>query len=158
MQLRLVVPLLGSLALLTACNPYDTTQRTVGGGVLGAGSGAAIGALAGGGRGAAIGSLAGGVVGAATGYLTTPQNQNRYGQTNQGYYPNQATGSQGQGYATQNRYTPQQVVQTPSAYPNRAYSNNQGGDNRAYREPYQNGYAAAPNGSTQPTQQTYSSY
>ena len=97
MQLRLVVPMLASLTLLTACNPYDTTQRTVGGGLLGAGSGAAIGALAGGGRGAAIGSLAGGVVGAATGYLTTPQNQNRYGQNNQGYYPNQEKAPQCQG-------------------------------------------------------------
>ncbi len=39
---------------------------------LGAGGGAAIGALAGGGRGALIGALAGGGTGAAVGAATTP--------------------------------------------------------------------------------------
>ncbi len=58
---------------LTACtNPYDPGQRAVGGGLIGAGAGAALGAAAGGGRGAAIGALAGGAVGAATGAATTP--------------------------------------------------------------------------------------
>ena len=63
-----------SLVGLTACtNPYDPGQRAVGGGLLGAGAGAGIGALAGGGSGAAIGALAGGALGAGTGYITTPQ-------------------------------------------------------------------------------------
>jgi len=58
---------------VSACtNPYDPGQRTVGGGLLGAGTGAAVGALAGGGRGAAIGAVAGGVLGAAGGAATTP--------------------------------------------------------------------------------------
>jgi hypothetical protein len=64
----------GALALgLTACtNPYDPGQRAVGGGLLGAGAGAAIGGIAGGGKGAAIGALGGGALGAAGGALTTP--------------------------------------------------------------------------------------
>jgi len=58
---------------LSACtNPYDPGQRAVGGGLLGAGAGAAIGAAAGGGRGAATGALIGGAVGAVTGAATTP--------------------------------------------------------------------------------------
>ncbi len=47
--------------------PYDPGQRAVGGGLLGAGAGAAIGGLAGGGRGAAIGALGGGALGAGAG-------------------------------------------------------------------------------------------
>lgn len=67
---------LAFLALLgvSACtDPYDPGQRAVGGGLIGAGAGAAIGGLAGGGRGAAIGGLTGAAVGAGTGYVTTPQ-------------------------------------------------------------------------------------
>jgi hypothetical protein len=61
------------VGLLGACtNPYDPTQRAVGGGLIGAGTGATIGALAGGGRGAAVGALAGGLGGAALGAATTP--------------------------------------------------------------------------------------
>jgi hypothetical protein len=65
---------LGGLALTaTACsNPYDPTQRAIGGGLIGAGGGAAIGGLAGGGTGAAIGAVAGGLGGAAIGAATTP--------------------------------------------------------------------------------------
>ena len=62
-----------TLALAGCANPYDPGQRTAGGALIGAGSGAAIGALAGGGRGAAIGALAGALVGGATGAATTPQ-------------------------------------------------------------------------------------
>ena len=64
-----------SLALgLGACtDPYSPGQRAVGGGLLGAGAGAAIGGLAGGGRGAAIGALGGGALGAGAGAVTTPQ-------------------------------------------------------------------------------------
>ena len=52
-------------ALLSAAPSY--AQIDVGSGLVGAGAGAAIGAIAGGGRGAATGALVGGTVGAATG-------------------------------------------------------------------------------------------
>jgi hypothetical protein len=59
---------------LSACtDPYDPGQRAVGGGLLGAGAGAAIGGAAGGGRGAVAGALIGGAVGAVGGVATTPQ-------------------------------------------------------------------------------------
>ncbi len=61
------------LGLAGCTNPYSPGQRAVGGGLLGAGAGAGIGALAGGGKGAAIGGLTGGALGAGTGYITTPQ-------------------------------------------------------------------------------------
>jgi hypothetical protein len=73
---KLVLPaVLGAALLGTAgCNnPYDPGQRALGGGLIGAGAGAAIGGIAGGGTGAAIGAVTGGAVGAATGALTTPQ-------------------------------------------------------------------------------------
>ncbi len=70
----LTLATLGLALGLGACtDPYDPGQRAVGGGLLGAGAGAAIGGLAGGGRGAAIGALGGGALGAGTGYVTTPQ-------------------------------------------------------------------------------------
>ncbi len=71
---KLFVPLAlaASLGLGACTNPYDPGQRAVGGGLLGAGAGAAIGGIAGGGRGAAIGALTGGALGAGTGYITTP--------------------------------------------------------------------------------------
>jgi hypothetical protein len=58
---------------LAGCNPYDPGQRALGGGLLGAGAGAAIGGIAGGGTGAAIGAGAGGALGAITGAATTPR-------------------------------------------------------------------------------------
>ena len=65
---------LGMVLALSACtDPYDPGQRAVGGGLLGAGAGAAIGGLAGGGRGAAAGALIGGAVGAVGGVATTPR-------------------------------------------------------------------------------------
>jgi hypothetical protein len=67
---------------LSACtDPYDPGQRAVGGGLLGAATGAAIGAAAGGGSGAAIGAAVGGGVGAITGAATTPR------PPPPGYYP-----------------------------------------------------------------------
>ena len=68
-----VIALIASAVLGAGCtNPYDPTQRAVGGGLIGAGTGATSGALAGGGRGAAGGALAGGRGGAAIGAVTTP--------------------------------------------------------------------------------------
>lgn len=62
------------IANLSSCtNPYDPGQRAIGGGLLGAGAGAAIGAAAGGGRGAATGALIGGALGAVGGAATTPR-------------------------------------------------------------------------------------
>ena len=55
----------GLVLLLAACtNPYDPGQRAVGGGLLGAGAGAAIGGAVGGGHGAALGAAIGGATGA----------------------------------------------------------------------------------------------
>ena len=69
--LRAVVVGLG-LNLSACTNPYDPVQRTIGGGLIGAGSGAAIGAAAGGGHGAALGTAVGGAVGVVGGLITTP--------------------------------------------------------------------------------------
>jgi len=67
------VVVVGLALSLSACtNPYDPVQRTIGGGLIGAGSGAAIGAAAGGGHGAALGAAVGGAVGAIGGLITTP--------------------------------------------------------------------------------------
>jgi hypothetical protein len=63
----------GLILSVGACtNPYDPIQRMVGGGLIGAGSGAAIGAAAAGGHGAALGAAVGGAVGAFAGLVTTP--------------------------------------------------------------------------------------
>ena len=68
---------------LSACtDPYDPAQRAVGGGLLGAATGAAIGAAAGGGSGAALGAAIGGGVGAVTGAAMTPLPSPPFG-----YYP-----------------------------------------------------------------------
>ena len=61
-----------ALSVSGCTNPYDPGQRAVGGGLIGAGAGAAIGAAAGGGTEAAIGAASGGVLGAITGAATTP--------------------------------------------------------------------------------------
>ena len=67
------VVVVGLALILSGCtNPYDPVQRTIGGGLIGAGSGAAIGAAAGGGHGAALGAAIGGAVGAVGGLITTP--------------------------------------------------------------------------------------
>ena len=64
---------------LSACtNPYDPVQRAIGGGLIGAGSGAAIGAAAAGGHGAVLGAAVGGAVGAVGGLITTPPPRYRY--------------------------------------------------------------------------------
>jgi hypothetical protein len=71
---------LGVALALSACtDPYDPGQRAVGGGLIGAGAGAAIGGAAGGGRGAVTGALVGGAVGAVGGAATTPPPPGYYG-------------------------------------------------------------------------------
>src|SRR5205814_4243571 len=73
MKNALIVPAVALVLGVASCtNPYDPGQRAVGGGLLGAGAGAAIGAAAGGGTGAAIGAATGGALGAITGAATTP--------------------------------------------------------------------------------------
>lgn len=78
---------IGLVLGLSACSdPYDPGQRAVGGGLLGAGAGAAIGGLAGGGSGALAGGLLGGAVGAVGGAATTPErHEPRY--SSSGYPP-----------------------------------------------------------------------
>jgi hypothetical protein len=72
---------------LSACtNPYDPAQRALGGGLLGAGAGAAIGAAAGGGHGAALGAAIGGATGALGGLVTTPLPAYGYYPAPAGYY------------------------------------------------------------------------
>src|SRR5215472_18953832 len=68
-----------ALALSACTNPYDPGQRFVGSGLLGAGTGAAIGAAAGGGPGAALGAAIGGAVGVLGGAATTPPPPGYYG-------------------------------------------------------------------------------
>lgn len=72
------IAVIAGLGLTSCTDPYSPGQRAVGGGLLGAGAGAAIGGLAGGGTGAAVGAVTGGALGAGTGYVTTPQRP-RYG-------------------------------------------------------------------------------
>ena len=74
MKKTLILP--GTIVLMlgmAACtNPYDPGQRAIGGGLIGAGTGAAIGGAADGGAGAAIGAVTGGAVGAITGAISIP--------------------------------------------------------------------------------------
>ena len=60
------------LATTASADPYNPADRAIGGGLLGAGTGAVIGAIAGGGHGAGIGAAVGGGVGAIMGAATTP--------------------------------------------------------------------------------------
>jgi len=78
---------IGLILGLSACtNPYDPVQRTIGGGLIGAGSGAAIGAAAAGGHGAALGAAVGGAVGAVAGLITTPPPPAYHGYYNHRHY------------------------------------------------------------------------
>ena len=78
---------MGLILGVSACtNPYDPVQRFVGGGLIGAGSGAAIGAAAAGGHGAALGAAVGGAVGAVTGLITTPPPPAYHGSYNHRHY------------------------------------------------------------------------
>jgi hypothetical protein len=128
--------LLAGLAVLGAgcTNPYDPTQRAVGGGLIGAGTGATIGALAGGGRGAAVGALAGGLGGAAIGAVTTPQQPNYAG-----------------GYGAQTYQQPYQQPYQQQGYAPPSYQQQQAG---GWNQPPQGGgYVSAPYPTQPPPQQ-----
>jgi uncharacterized protein YcfJ len=66
------------LAAAASEDPYNPAERAIGGGLVGAGTGAVIGAIAGGGRGAGIGAAVGGGLGAAAGAATTPARPPRH--------------------------------------------------------------------------------
>lgn len=86
-KLALPLTLVAGLGVSACTNPYDPGQRAVGGGLIGAGTGAAIGSLAGGGQGAAIGALVGGGAGALGGAATTPSAPRTYYQEQPAYQP-----------------------------------------------------------------------
>jgi hypothetical protein len=107
---------LGLAVGLSACtDPYDPGQRAIGGGLFGAGTGAAIGGIAGGGRGAATGALIGGALGAVGGAATTPSSgyygdgYSGYGSSGAGYnrYGSYGTRYYGSGYNGYGSYGPQ---------------------------------------------------
>lgn len=95
-KVTISLAMLAALGLSGCSDPYDPGQRAVGGGLLGAGAGAALGGIAGGGRGAAIGALAGGGIGALGGAASTPQRssysqQPAYREPSPAYYPSRRT-------------------------------------------------------------------
>jgi hypothetical protein len=73
------------LAASAAADPYNPGERALGGGLVGAGTGAVIGATAGGGRGAGIGAAVGGGLGAVAGAATTPARPSRSAYRNRHY-------------------------------------------------------------------------
>jgi YmgG-like glycine-zipper protein len=75
----------GCVAVTLLAAPPSHAQIDVGSGLVGAGAGAAIGAIAGGGRGAATGAMVGGAVGAATGAFR-PAPTYAYPYSGGGYY------------------------------------------------------------------------
>ena len=64
MSILATVALIVTLTVVTGCTKQE---KTVGGVLIGAGTGAAIGGVAGGGTGAAVGGVAGGLVGGIIG-------------------------------------------------------------------------------------------
>ena len=76
MRKRATIPSVVGAGLLLAtaalADPYNPAERAIGGGLLGAGTGAVIGAIAGGGHGAGVGAAVGGGLGAIAGAATTP--------------------------------------------------------------------------------------
>jgi hypothetical protein len=110
----------GLILSLPACtNPYDPVQRFVGGGLIGAGSGAAIGAAAAGGHGAALGAAVGGAVGAVTGLITTPPPPAYHGYYNYrhyGYYNHRHYASNGRRHYAARSTATAASTNAPSGY------------------------------------------
>jgi hypothetical protein len=61
-----------------SADPYNPADRAIGGGLLGAGTGAIIGVIAGGGHGAGVGAAVGGGLGAVAGAASTPPRPRAY--------------------------------------------------------------------------------
>jgi len=82
MRKQIAIPgviVVGLLSVTAAsADPYNPGERALGGGLVGAGTGAVIGAIAGGGRGAGIGAAVGGGLGAVAGAATTPPRPSRH--------------------------------------------------------------------------------
>ena len=110
----------GLILGLSACtNPYDPVQRFVGGGLIGAGSGAAIGAAATGGHGAALGAAVGGAVGAVAGLITTPPPPTYHGYYNHrhyGYYNHRHYASNGRRHYAARSTSTASSANAPSGY------------------------------------------
>ena len=66
------------LSAAASADPYNPADRAIGGGLIGAGTGAIIGAIAGGGHGAGIGAAVGGGLGAIAGAASTPPRPRAY--------------------------------------------------------------------------------
>jgi hypothetical protein len=66
------------LSAAASADPYNPADRAIGGGLMGAGTGAIIGAIAGGGHGAGIGAAVGGGLGAIAGAASTPARSRAY--------------------------------------------------------------------------------
>jgi len=111
---------MGLILGVSACtNPYDPVQRFVGGGLIGAGSGAAIGAAAAGGHGAALGAAVGGAVGAVTGLITTPPPPAYHGYYNYrhyGYYNHRHYASNGRRHYAARSTATAASTNAPSGY------------------------------------------
>jgi len=71
MQKTFIIAAVVALSL-GGCSEYSAADRTVGGALVGAGTGALIGGAVGGGNGALAGAAIGGVGGAVIGHETTP--------------------------------------------------------------------------------------
>ena len=111
---------IGLILGVSACtNPYDPVQSFVGGGLIGAGSGAAIGAAAAGGHGAALGAAVGGAVGAVTGLLTTPPPPAYHGYYHYpqyGSYNHRHYASNGRRHYATRRTSTASLANAPSGY------------------------------------------
>lgn len=72
--MRVIILACTALLLLAACSPYSRSDRTLAGGLIGAGTGALIGGIASHhGTGALVGGIVGGIAGATIGAVTTPR-------------------------------------------------------------------------------------
>lgn len=72
--MRMMIFACSAFLFLAACSPYSRTDRTIAGGLIGAGTGALIGGIASRhGTGALVGGIVGGIAGATIGAATTPR-------------------------------------------------------------------------------------